>query len=62
MCFFNIIIQQVLHHGERKFGDTHRFATTEDPEDFASKVRLDSQIIFLVNNQIIIGTSLCCLE
>ncbi|CAF1685436.1 unnamed protein product, partial [Adineta ricciae] len=29
---------QVLHHGERKFGDTHRFATTEDPEDFASKV------------------------
>ncbi|CAF3645652.1 unnamed protein product [Rotaria sordida] len=30
----------VLHHGERKFGDTHRFATTEDPEDFASKDRL----------------------
>ncbi|CAF1278502.1 unnamed protein product, partial [Adineta ricciae] len=30
----------VLHHGERKFGDTHRFATTEDPEDFASKERL----------------------
>ncbi|CAF3610857.1 unnamed protein product [Rotaria socialis] len=33
-------LHQVLHHGERKFGDTHRFATTEDPEDFASKERL----------------------
>ncbi|CAF4651988.1 unnamed protein product [Rotaria sp. Silwood1] len=33
-------LHQILHHGERKFGDTHRFATTEDPEDFASKERL----------------------
>ncbi|CAF2636731.1 unnamed protein product [Rotaria sp. Silwood2] len=33
-------LHHVLHHGERKFGDTHRFATTEDPEDFASKERL----------------------
>ncbi|CAF4442880.1 unnamed protein product, partial [Adineta steineri] len=33
-------LYQVLHHGERKFGDTHRFATTEDPEDFSSKERL----------------------
>jgi len=33
-------LYQILHHGERKFVDTHRFATTEDPEDFASKERL----------------------
>ena len=35
---------KIGHHGERKFGDTHRFATTEDPEDVASKVKLIDSI------------------
>ena len=29
---------RVFHHGERQRGDTHRFAQTEDPEDFMSYV------------------------
>jgi len=32
-------IYRVFHHGERQRGDTHRFAQTEDPEDFMSYVR-----------------------
>ena len=31
-------LYRVLHHGERQRGDTHRFAVTEDPEDFMSMV------------------------
>lgn len=31
-------IYRVFHHGERQRGDTHRFAQTEDPEDFMSYV------------------------
>ena len=31
-------LYKVLHHGERQRGDTHRFAQTEDPEDFMSYV------------------------
>ena len=33
-------IYRVFHHGERQRGDTHRFAQTEDPEDFMSYVML----------------------
>lgn len=32
---------RVFHHGERQRGDTHRFAQTEDPEDFMSYVIFD---------------------
>jgi hypothetical protein len=31
-------LYRVFHHGERQRGDTHRFAQTEDPEDFMSYV------------------------
>jgi hypothetical protein len=31
-------LYRVFHHGERQRGDTHRFAITEDPEDFMSMV------------------------
>ncbi len=31
-------LYRVLHHGERQHGDSHRFASTEDPEDFMSMV------------------------
>jgi hypothetical protein len=31
-------LYKVFHHGERQQGDTHRFAQTEDPEDFMSYV------------------------
>lgn len=31
-------IYRVFHHGERQHGDTHRFASSEDPEDFMSMV------------------------
>jgi hypothetical protein len=31
-------LYRVFHHGERQRGDTHRFALTEDPEDFMSYV------------------------
>ena len=33
-------IYRVFHHGERQRGDTHRFAQTEDPEDFMSYQRV----------------------
>jgi hypothetical protein len=33
-------IYRVFHHGERQRGDTHRFAQTEDPEDFMSYVNM----------------------
>ena len=33
-------LYKVFHHGERQRGDTHRFAQTEDPEDFMSYVKL----------------------
>ena len=31
-------LYRVFHHGERQRGDTHRFAITEDPDDFMSMV------------------------
>lgn len=33
-------LYRVFHHGERQRGDTHRFAQTEDPEDFMSYQRI----------------------
>jgi hypothetical protein len=33
-------IHCVFHHGERLKGDTHRFASSEDPEDFMSMERI----------------------
>ena len=54
---FSSFCLKILHHGERKFGDTHRFATTEDPEDFASKV--GQREIFGVIEETLLGTSLC---
>lgn len=33
-------LYRVFHHGERQRGDTHRFAITEDPEDFMSMVNI----------------------
>jgi hypothetical protein len=33
-------LYNVFHHGERRHGDTHRFATSEDPEDFMSIQRI----------------------
>jgi hypothetical protein len=33
-------LYRVFHHGERQRGDTHRFAATEDPEDFMSMVTI----------------------
>lgn len=33
-------IHRVFHHGERLKGDTHRFASSEDPEDFMSMERI----------------------
>ena len=41
-------IYRVFHHGERQRGDTHRFAQTEDPEDFMSYVII--KFIFLILN------------
>lgn len=58
--FFFSSCGKVLHHGERKLGDTHRFATTEDPEDFASKVFFSS-FVFLHINEISLGTLVYCL-
>jgi hypothetical protein len=42
-------IYRVFHHGERQRGDTHRFAQTEDPEDFMSYERI-STIFTEINN------------
>lgn len=39
-------IYRVFHHGERQRGDTHRFAQTEDPEDFMSYVSFKKVIAF----------------
>ena len=40
-------IYRVFHHGERQRGDTHRFALTEDPEDFMSLVNFHIRLYIL---------------
>lgn len=48
---------KVFHHGERQHGDTHRFAQTEDPDDFMSHVNyfissIKENIIFKLKQRI----------
>lgn len=45
-------IYRVFHHGERQRGDTHRFALTEDPEDFMSLVNFKFSFLSSNPNQI----------